>query len=86
MEKVQEPINHTKLLRELRYKFKQFLGLGARRRWWPGMSTGFTPPAPWDSAPMSVDGVWLRGWYVACGGGGVEISMSRSASGIPWCL
>jgi hypothetical protein len=26
--------------------------------------------APWDSAPVSVDGVWLGGWYVACGGGG----------------
>jgi hypothetical protein len=25
---------------------------------------------PWDSAPVSVDGVWLGGWYVACGGGG----------------
>jgi hypothetical protein len=26
--------------------------------------------APWDSAPVSVDGVWWGGWYVACGGGG----------------
>jgi hypothetical protein len=26
--------------------------------------------APWDSAPVSVDVVWLGGWYVACGGGG----------------
>jgi hypothetical protein len=25
---------------------------------------------PWDSAPVSVDGVWLGGWYVACGDGG----------------
>jgi hypothetical protein len=40
---------------------------GARRRWWPGTSTGFTPPV--IPPPVSVDGVWLGGWYVACGGG-----------------
>jgi hypothetical protein len=28
--------------------------------------------APWDSAPMPVDGVWLGGWYAACGGGWPE--------------
>jgi hypothetical protein len=26
--------------------------------------------APWDSAPVSVVGVWLGGWHVACGGRG----------------
>jgi hypothetical protein len=26
--------------------------------------------APWDFAPVSVDGVWVGGWYAACGGGG----------------
>jgi hypothetical protein len=26
--------------------------------------------APWDSAPVSVDGVWLGDWHVPCGGGG----------------
>jgi hypothetical protein len=43
---------------------------------------------PWDSAPVSVDGVWLGGWYVACGGGGSKTPVmgpTNKARG-PWLL
>jgi hypothetical protein len=47
----------------------------ARRRWWPGTSTGFTPPG-WDSAPVS--GWWGVGEGLVYGmrGRGGEISRS----------
>jgi hypothetical protein len=34
--------------------------------------------APRDPAPVSFGGVWLGGWYVACGGGGAKTPVIES--------
>jgi hypothetical protein len=74
----QEPINHTKLLRKWGYKFKHFLytlfcvlGLRTARVVARDVHGIY---APWDSAPVSVGGVRVGGWPMACGGGGSKSS------------
>jgi hypothetical protein len=52
----------------------------ARRRWAVARDVqGIC--APWDSAPVSVGGVRLGGWYVACGGGGPKTPVPGPSSG-----
>jgi hypothetical protein len=78
-----EPINHTKLLHNngtviILKTLSEHLSASsacARRGWWPGTRTGFTPP--WDSAPVSVGGVWVGGWS-GCGCSGAGSGGSKS--------
>jgi hypothetical protein len=69
-----EPINHSKLLHYNGYNFKDFvwtffcvLGLRTAR---VVARDAHGIYAPWDSAPVSVGGVWVGGWSVVFGGGG----------------